>query len=216
MQYFKKALIKFLNRNSRSVVSYKIVLRNFGFLQKTPGLKSHLNNAAALPVCNFIKKGTPTKVFSCDFCEIFQDSFSAEHLRTTVSDSRFSYFLLLQALKSLRYIFKLINIRWKPLCDCGTTFYLKLSIREENREDLIKSLVFPSKSRDLSCWTFQMNVTEKYFQKLKIYLTETKQMLTVCRRLRFQLVDMHLFFLKLIIRVFQRISKIWIDKLYNH
>ena len=27
------------------------------------------------PVCNFIKKDTPTQVFSCEFCEIFKSTF---------------------------------------------------------------------------------------------------------------------------------------------
>ena len=44
--------------------------------------------------CNFIKKGTLTQVFSCEFCEIFKNTFSAEHLRTTASPSEMatSYF----------------------------------------------------------------------------------------------------------------------------
>ena len=35
--------------------------------------------------CNFIKKETLTKVFSCEFCEIFKNTFFTEHLRTTAS-----------------------------------------------------------------------------------------------------------------------------------
>ena len=31
-------------------------------------------------VYNFIKKETPVKVFSCEFCEIFQNSFFVKHL----------------------------------------------------------------------------------------------------------------------------------------
>ena len=31
--------------------------------------------------CNFIKKETLTKVFSCELCEIFQNTFFIEHLR---------------------------------------------------------------------------------------------------------------------------------------
>ena len=36
-------------------------------------------------VCNFIKKETPTQVFSCEFYEIFKDNFLTEHLQATVS-----------------------------------------------------------------------------------------------------------------------------------
>ena len=53
-----------------------------------------------------------------------------------------------------------------------------------------------------------MNVADlKTFSK-NWNLIKTKQLLTIRRRLRFQLVDMHLFLLKLVIRVFQRVSKI--------
>ena len=31
--------------------------------------------------CNFIKKETPIKVFSCYFCKIFEDTFFTEHLQ---------------------------------------------------------------------------------------------------------------------------------------
>ena len=35
--------------------------------------------------CNFIKKETVAQVFSCEFCEIFKNTFFTEHLRTTAS-----------------------------------------------------------------------------------------------------------------------------------
>ena len=35
---------------------------------------------------NFIKKRqTPTQVFSCEYCEIFKNTYSEEHLRTVAS-----------------------------------------------------------------------------------------------------------------------------------
>ena len=36
--------------------------------------------------CNFIKKEILEQVFSCEFCEISENTFSTEHLRTTPSD----------------------------------------------------------------------------------------------------------------------------------
>ena len=30
--------------------------------------------------CNFVKKETPTQVFSCQFCEIFKTTYFAGHL----------------------------------------------------------------------------------------------------------------------------------------
>ena len=37
--------------------------------------------------CNFIKKETLVQVFSCEFCEIFQNTFFIEHIRTIASVS---------------------------------------------------------------------------------------------------------------------------------
>ena len=36
--------------------------------------------------CNFIKKETLAQVFSCEFCEIFRNTFFTEHLWTTASE----------------------------------------------------------------------------------------------------------------------------------
>ena len=36
--------------------------------------------------CNFIKKVTVAQVFSCEFCEIFKNTYFIEHLRTTASE----------------------------------------------------------------------------------------------------------------------------------
>ena len=35
--------------------------------------------------CNFIKKEIPKQVFSCEYCEIFKNTYFEEHLRTVVS-----------------------------------------------------------------------------------------------------------------------------------
>ena len=37
--------------------------------------------ASRLEVYNFIKKETPTEVFSCEICETFKNSFFTKHLR---------------------------------------------------------------------------------------------------------------------------------------
>ena len=36
--------------------------------------------------CNFIKEETLTQVFSCEFCEIFKNTFFTEHLWATASE----------------------------------------------------------------------------------------------------------------------------------
>ena len=35
--------------------------------------------------CNFIKKETLAQMFSCEFCQISNNAFFTEHLRTTTS-----------------------------------------------------------------------------------------------------------------------------------
>ena len=37
--------------------------------------------------CNFIKKETLAQVFSCEFWEIFKNTFFIEHLRETTSEN---------------------------------------------------------------------------------------------------------------------------------
>ena len=37
-------------------------------------------------IYNFIIKETPTQVFSCEFCEIFQNTYLIEHIRTATYD----------------------------------------------------------------------------------------------------------------------------------
>ena len=43
--------------------------------------KSQENTCARVSFLNFIKKETLTQVFSCEFCEIFENNFFIEHLR---------------------------------------------------------------------------------------------------------------------------------------
>ena len=57
----------------------KDVLRNF-----TKFIGKHLCQSLILiNFFNFIKKETLTQVFSCEFCEIFKNTFFTEHLWTT-------------------------------------------------------------------------------------------------------------------------------------
>ena len=36
--------------------------------------------------CNFVKKEALAQVFSCDFCEVFRNTFFTEHLWTTATE----------------------------------------------------------------------------------------------------------------------------------
>ena len=44
-------------------------------------LQSLFNKVASLMAFNFIKNETPTKVFSCEYCKIFTNSFFIEHIQ---------------------------------------------------------------------------------------------------------------------------------------
>ena len=66
----------------------KGVLKNFAkFAGKHPCQSLFFNKVAGLSpeACNFIKKGTLAQVFSCEFCEIFENTLFTEHVWTTAS-----------------------------------------------------------------------------------------------------------------------------------
>ena len=70
----------------------KILCYPNSFMMKLP-MKKNRTEAAVGDVrwkkaCNFIKKETPTQLFSCEFCYILKNTFLTEHLRVTVSDHR--------------------------------------------------------------------------------------------------------------------------------
>ena len=50
--------------------------------QETPVPESLFSESDA---CNFIKKETLAQVFACEFCEIYKNTFFAEHLWATAS-----------------------------------------------------------------------------------------------------------------------------------
>ena len=59
--------------NSRSQMFFKVQ-------RKTPVFESLFNKVAGLKACIFIKKETPTQVFSCEYCETFTNSLFTKHL----------------------------------------------------------------------------------------------------------------------------------------
>ena len=56
-----------------------------------PIMESLLNKVASLQACNFIKKRTPTQVFSCGVCKVFKNTYFEEYLRTTAFVVSFSW-----------------------------------------------------------------------------------------------------------------------------
>ena len=76
-----------LQKRPLEVFWKKGVPRNFAkFIGKHLSQSLFLNNVAGLS-CNFIKKETLAKVFSCEFCEISKNISSKEHLLATASVS---------------------------------------------------------------------------------------------------------------------------------
>ena len=56
----------------------KDVLKNFTIL--TEKHESLFNKAAGLQACSCIKKETPAPMFSCEYCEIFKNTYFEEDL----------------------------------------------------------------------------------------------------------------------------------------
>ena len=48
-------------------------------------LESLFNKAVGFQACNFIRKETPTQVFSCEYCEVFKNTSFEEHLQMAAS-----------------------------------------------------------------------------------------------------------------------------------
>ena len=64
----------------------KGVLKNFAKSTGKHLSQSIFFNKVAGLTCIFIKKETLAQVSSCEFCEIFQNTFFIEHLRATASE----------------------------------------------------------------------------------------------------------------------------------
>ena len=89
------------NKNTRSIgwvkssstnASQKCQGSRFGVVvqkqpRRCPIKKGVLKNLSKFTgkhlACNFIKKATPTQVFSCEFWEVFKNTFFTKHLRET-------------------------------------------------------------------------------------------------------------------------------------
>ena len=66
-----------------------VILKNFAKLSKKHLYWSLFLNKVIGGAWNFIEKETLVEVFSYKFCEIFINTFLAEHLLTTTSESLF-------------------------------------------------------------------------------------------------------------------------------
>ena len=63
-----------------------------------------LNEVGGLQACNFIKKETLAQVFSCEFCEIFKNTFFTEHLWTTASIIIWIFTVICLVIVSTRFL----------------------------------------------------------------------------------------------------------------
>ena len=74
-------------RSSRPEVFCKEgVLRNFSKFTGKHLCQSLFFNKVAGQACDFIKKETLAKLFSCEFCEVSKSTFFTEHLPVTASN----------------------------------------------------------------------------------------------------------------------------------
>ena len=71
--------------NHRRCSVKKGVLRNFAKFTGKHLCQSLFFNQVAGGTCNLIKKETLAQVFSCEFCEIFKNTFFTEHVWATAS-----------------------------------------------------------------------------------------------------------------------------------
>ena len=78
------AIIKDSRSSHQRCSVKKGVLKNFAkFTEKHLCQSLYFNKVAE--ACNFIKKETLAQVLSCEFCEIFKNTFFTEHLWATAS-----------------------------------------------------------------------------------------------------------------------------------
>ena len=62
------------------------------FIRKTPVLETFLNTVAWPKTCSVIKKKTPTKVFSCKYCEFFKTPiYFEDDLLTAASENQIEF-----------------------------------------------------------------------------------------------------------------------------
>ena len=65
------------------VPSLKAVIKSYYEKKKCARVETKsLSEGADLQACNFIKKNTPTQVFSSEYCKTFKNTCFEEHLRT--------------------------------------------------------------------------------------------------------------------------------------
>ena len=87
--YANPTKVKFkLFRNSSTIFrsvhrrcsTQKVVLKNLSiFTEKQLRWSLFFNKVGGIQACNFIKE-SPTQLFSCEICKIFQNTFLTEHL----------------------------------------------------------------------------------------------------------------------------------------
>ena len=71
----EKVQVKLSEAVVRRCSSKQVLLKISQCSQKTPVFESLFNKAGALKACIFIKKEIPTQVFTCEYCQIFENSF---------------------------------------------------------------------------------------------------------------------------------------------
>ena len=118
------------------------VLKTFflNIVKKTPALECPFNKVSGLKVCIFIKKETPTQLFSCEYCEILTKRFFIERITTECKINIFyiscviALFSLITLLKSVFHgysvlvsipkLLTLIKCDFRTHCNVGSSSIL--------------------------------------------------------------------------------------------
>ena len=88
--FMKKGVLENFAKFTGKHLCQSLFFNKVADLRKTPPM-----------ACNFIKKDTLAQVFSCEFCEIFKNTFFTEHLRLTASKHTVFIRKLTQSLRLL-------------------------------------------------------------------------------------------------------------------
>ena len=102
--------------------------------RKTPVLESFFDN--------FIKKGTPTQIFSCEYCEIFKNTFFEEHLRTAAFDGGSTWNLIFVLVRA-NPLKKTEEGAWRQRCQLILIYLRETSTRSVDRDLVFRIRVLP-------------------------------------------------------------------------
>ena len=105
--------------------------------RKTPVLEPLFNKVIGLKACNFIEKETPTQVFSCEYCKIFNNSLFIEHLFIMYTFPKFYVMVVIRYLNPVGIsLLKVNNGNTRTRCDICSKLTIKTEQCHWRRSDV--------------------------------------------------------------------------------